>query len=103
MTHRVDVLLPTHARPHTLPFAIRAVLGQTLRDLRLHVMGDGCDDRTEAAVRAVRDARVSFRRLPKALGFGYANRNVVLRETHAPFVAYASDDDLWLPDHLQKS
>ena len=64
--HHVDVVLPTHERPETVPCAIRAVLGQSFGDFRLHVVGDGCDDRTEEAVRGIRDARVSFRRLSKA-------------------------------------
>jgi glycosyltransferase involved in cell wall biosynthesis len=101
VAHDVDVILPTHARPSTLPFAMRAVLGQSVRSLRLHIVGDGSDDATGVAVGTVADDRVTFRRLPKAPGFGYANRNCVLRETSAPFVAYASDDDLWLPDHLE--
>lgn len=98
----VDVLLPTHARPHTLGSAIDAVLAQTHASLTLHVVGDGCDDATAAVVAARRDARLRWHRFPKARGFGYANRNVVLRAGEAPFVAYANDDDLWFPDHLAR-
>lgn len=99
----VDVVLPTHARPHTIAWAIASVLGQSEARLALHVIGDGCDDATEAAVRAAADARVSFSRFPKAMGFGYANRNLVLARTRAPYVAYMSDDDLWFPDHLESA
>ncbi len=98
----VDVLLPTHARPHTIAYSIGAVLAQTHRQLTLHVVGDGCDDHTAALVEAVADRRVHLHRFPKARGFGYANRNQVLRGTDAPFVAYANDDDLWFPDHLAR-
>lgn len=103
MNATVDVILPTHARPHTIPCAIAAVLQQSHTDLILHVVGDGCDDASEAAVRAVDDPRLRFYRFAKAKGFGYANRNRVLANTDAPFVAYASDDDLWLMDHLERS
>ncbi|HWC65077.1 MAG TPA: hypothetical protein VG777_03265, partial [Thermoanaerobaculia bacterium] len=37
---------------------------------------------------------------PKGPGFGYGNRNAVLRSGAAPLVAYMTDDDLMLPDHL---
>ncbi len=97
---RVDVLLPTHRRPHTVAHAIAAVLAQTHADLTLHVVGDGCDDATAAVVAAIADPRLRFHRLPKARGFGYANRNRVLQASDAPVVAYAADDDLWFPDHL---
>jgi glycosyltransferase involved in cell wall biosynthesis len=98
----VDVILPTHRRPHTIASSIAAVLAQTHADFTLHVVGDGCDEATVAAVRAAGDARVQFHRFAKARGFGYANRNRVLRDTTAPFVAYANDDDLWFPDHLER-
>jgi glycosyltransferase involved in cell wall biosynthesis len=99
----VDVILPTHARPHTIGYAIAAVLRQSHRDLVLHVVGDGCDDATVALVEGIADPRLRLHRFPKAFGFGYANRNRVLAATTAPFVAYASDDDLWLPDHLERA
>ena len=69
----VDVILPTHARPHTIRYAIAAVLQQTYPHLVLHVVGDGCDDATAALVEGIRDPRVRFHRFPKAFGYGYAN------------------------------
>lgn len=99
---RVDIILPTYRRPHTIGYAIQSVLGQTYPDFVLHVVGDGCDAETERVVRASADGRVRFHRFPKAMGFGYANRNRVLRDTTAPYIAYASDDDLWFPDHLEQ-
>ena len=98
----VDIILPTYRRPHTIAYAIAAVLRQTHGDFALHVVGDGCDDATAAAVRAASDPRVHFHRFAKGRGFGYANRNRVLRATTAPIVAYTNDDDLWFPDHLER-
>src|SRR5262245_25582968 len=97
----VDVVLPTHAHPNTIGFAIEAILQQTHARFALHVVGDGCDDATANAVGAFRDARVQFHRLRKGRGYGYANRNRVLRATAGELVAYATDDDLWFPDHLE--
>jgi glycosyltransferase involved in cell wall biosynthesis len=99
---RFDVLLPTHRRPHTLPHAIAGVLAQTHADFTLHVIGDGCSDATEAVVRSFEDPRVRWHRFPKAYGFGYENRNKVLAQTNAPYIAYMTDDDLWFPDHLER-
>lgn len=97
----VDVILPTHHRADTVEYSMRSVLAQTHAALALHVVGDGCTPASAAAVRAIRDPRVRFHEFPKALGFGYANRNHVLRQTSAPYVAYVTDDDLWFPDHLE--
>lgn len=101
MDAAVDIILPTHARPHTLGYSIEAILRQTHPHFALHIVGDGCDEATAAVVRAFGDPRVHFHRLPKARGYGYANRNRVLAAGNAPLVAYATDDDLWFPDHLE--
>lgn len=100
MPHNVDIILPTCARPHTLPVAIRSVLEQTHRDFILHIVGDGCAEETVRTVEAITDPRVRMRSFAKAQGLAAANINVVLRETSADYIAYMSDDDLWYPDHL---
>lgn len=97
-----DVILPTVGRSHTIGYAITSVLEQTEANFTLHVIGDGCGAKTEDVVRSFADPRVRYRRFPKAPGFGYRNRNTVLRESVAPFVAYTTDDDLLFPDHLER-
>jgi glycosyltransferase involved in cell wall biosynthesis len=97
----VDVILPTHARPHTIGCSIAAVLAQTYSNLTLHVVGDGCSEETARIVKSIDDPRVVLHPFPKARGYGYANRNAVLQSLGGDIVAYSSDDDLWFPDHLE--
>jgi len=96
-----DVILPTRGRAHTIGFAIESVLRQSVADFALEVVGDGCDDETERVILAAGDPRVRFSRFSKGMGFGYANRNTVLRRGRSPYVAYMTDDDLLFPDHLE--
>ena len=48
------------------------------------------------------DPRVVVLDKPKAPGAGWLNRNDVLDQADAEVVAWLSDDDLWLPDHLER-
>lgn len=101
---KATVLLPTWNRADVLRFAIGSVLEQSVAELELFVVLDGCTDGTLGIVRefAARDARVRWWDLPKGPGSGMANRNVALREARGEFVAYMQHDDIWFSDHLEK-
>jgi glycosyltransferase involved in cell wall biosynthesis len=98
----ISIVIPTHNRRAHVLLAIESALRQTREALEVIVVADGCTDRTVEAISALDDERIVLLDLPKAPGFGWENRNLALRRARGEVIAYLSDDDLWLPDHLQR-
>jgi glycosyltransferase involved in cell wall biosynthesis len=102
MSMRIAAAISTHNRRDTALLALRSALAQTHPPVAVFIVCDGCDDGTQEAARAVGDPRVVVLDKPKAPGAGWLNRNDVLDQADAEVVAWLSDDDLWLPDHLER-
>ncbi len=103
MSVEFTVGIPTHNRRETVLLALASSLEQTRPPTRVLVIADGCTDGTQEAVRAIGDDRVEVLDRPKGVGAGYAHRNEVLDRAGGGIVAWLADDDLWLPDHLERA
>ena len=97
------ILVPTHDHGPTLLRSVPSALAQTVTDIEVLVVGDGVPDVTrEVMSELATDERVKFLDNPKGERHGEAHRHAALREARGEIVCYLSDDDLWLPDHLEQ-
>ena len=97
------IILPTTAdRGCTLEQVLPMVCLQSLRDWELYVIGDGVDASTRAVLRdwCARDPRIRFFDHPKHERRGETYRHAALQQARGRCVAYLTDRDLWLHDHL---
>ena len=99
---RIDVLVPVFNAMATVESALRSILEQTVRDLRLVVVDDGSTDDTPAILDGLarRDPRVHVLRTPNR-GI-VAALNTGLAETRAPFIARHDADDIAFPERLER-
>jgi glycosyltransferase involved in cell wall biosynthesis len=101
---RATVVIPTFDNGEPIRYALASALAQTIDDIEVFVIGDGCVDVTRDIVADVagHDPRVRFFDRPKGERHGELHRHQALSEARGEIVCYLCDDDLWLPNHLEE-
>ncbi len=98
----VDIIIPTYNRPALLKETLESVAGQTYPNWVCWIVEDGdTQDTCEAVKPFLEDDR--FRYLTgEHYGFPSAPRNRGISKGNAGYIAFLDDDDLWLPEKLEK-
>jgi len=98
----VDVIIATYNRPELLTETLGSVAGQTYPHWTCWIVEDGETEETSNAVQPfLEDDR--FQYLPgEHAGFPAAPRNRGIRMGSAGYIAMLDDDDLWLPEKLER-
>src|SRR3954464_13616446 len=95
-----SVILATFGRGRHIEPTIESVWLQSFGDFELIVVGDGCADDTEQAVRSFASKRVTWRNLPRNTGSQSFPNNEGIRSSRGRWIAYMGHDDIWARDHL---
>lgn len=98
---RVSVVVPTYNRAALLPDTLRSILAQTVREIEVLVVDNQSPYDLESLIRGLNDPRLRLFRFSNG-GFIGAGRNHGLDHARAPLTAFCDDDDLWLPEKLEK-
>jgi Glycosyl transferase family 2 len=104
MSVAATVLIPTHDHGPTLRYSVESALLQSMSDIEIFIVGDGVDDLSRSVIAELmrKDGRVRFFDFPKGERHGEASRHLALQEAGGEMVGYLADDDLWLPEHLER-
>ncbi|MFE2329099.1 glycosyltransferase family 2 protein [Streptomyces sp. NPDC059385] len=94
----VATVIATHRRPEQLRAAVRSALEQTVRDQVVIVVDDGA-----GLGELPEDPRLFAVSLAHNTGVAGVVRNVGIRLTRSRYVAFLDDDNLWEPDHLERT
>lgn len=98
---KVSVIIATFNREYLIGETIESILNQSFADFELIVVSDGSTDNTEALVYSINDPRIKFLKQPNS-GRPACPRNYGIREARGKYVAFCDDDDIWLPNKLEK-
>jgi glycosyltransferase involved in cell wall biosynthesis len=100
---RATVLIPTHDHGSTLEYSVRSALNQTIEELEVFIVGDGVPDAARPVIEDLcrSDDRIRFFDNEKGPRLGELHRHAALQEAKGRVACYLSDDDLWLPDHVE--
>lgn len=97
----VGVIVPMYNSADTIYETLKSVIEQTYDDLDIVVVDDGSTDDSVVKVQTLQaqDARI---RIISQQNAGVATaRNMGVRETEAPYLAFLDADDLWAPNKIE--
>jgi glycosyltransferase involved in cell wall biosynthesis len=100
---RLSIGLPVYNGEKYLAEALDALLDQSYKDFELIISDNASTDRTEQICReyVARDQRIRYLRQPVNIGAG-PNHNTVFRESRGELFKWASHDDLYGRDLLER-
>jgi GalNAc5-diNAcBac-PP-undecaprenol beta-1,3-glucosyltransferase len=100
---KFTVIIPTFNHGPTLEYAVGSILKQTHQDFDVYVIGDGAPDITREVMGKLckLDKRIHYVDKPKGPRNGEIYRDPIIQQVRSDYIAYLSDDDLWLTNHLE--
>lgn len=96
---KVSVVIPTYNRAHLLSGAINSVLNQTFNDLEIIVIDDGSTDNTRGVLEQY-GSGINY--IYQQRGGRGQVRNTGIKAAKGDYIAFLDDDDIWLPEKLEK-
>jgi glycosyltransferase involved in cell wall biosynthesis len=98
----IDIIVPTYNRSDLLPETLKSVQGQSFSNWQCWIAEDGETKETLDAIKPFLEDNRFIYLSGEHAGFPATPRNRAIRKGNAQYVAILDDDDLWLPEKLEK-
>ncbi len=98
---QVSIIIPTYNRAHLVIETIDSILKQSFRDFELIIVDNCSRDNTEEVIGGCSDGRIRYFKNDNG-GVIAVNRNYGMDQAGGEYIAFCDDDDLWLPEKLEK-
>lgn len=104
MNEKIDILLPTYNGEKYLREQLDSILNQTYKDIRLIISDDCSKDMTVQILKEYeqKDDRIKVYVQQQNLGC-VKNIEFLLEKVENPYYMLADQDDVWLPEKVEKS
>ena len=102
-TPLITVLIVTHNRPNFLEKAVDSVFAQTLTDYEIVIVGNQLTETNKKHLVEIskRSDAIRIFFLDTKAGSA-ASRNLGVNNARGDYIAFLDDDDIWLPNKLEK-
>lgn len=97
----VTVIMSTKNGEQYIESAIQSLQGQTLNAVKIIVVNDGSTDKTQNILDQYKDNDLMVLQNSKSMGLAYS-LNLALQHVEGKYVARMDDDDISLPERLEK-
>jgi glycosyltransferase involved in cell wall biosynthesis len=97
----ISVIVVTYNRLNYLKDTIDSILQQTYKNLEILIIGDGNQIDVKNYISELSDDRVKYLFVPHC-GYPAKARNYGIKNSSGDFIAFCDDDDLWVPQKLEK-
>lgn len=96
---KVSIIIPTYNRANYIGQTIKSALSQTYSDYEIIVVDDGSTDNTKEVIAQYNGKVRYFYQENKGPTVA---RNLGINKSSGEYIAFLDDDDMWLPEKLEK-
>ncbi len=96
----VTIIVPTYKRPDYLKLTLQSILAQTYENIEVIVVDDGSPG-NENLLLCKKFDKIRYIKIENS-GGPAKPRNVGIKKAKGEFIAFVDDDDIWLPEKIEK-